>query len=126
MDQLEVLGRIEDDDRRRHFRLCKGYRMQYGLLEDLSRVEVRQPALLLDISGGGLRFLSDQRLPGGGQILLELVIPGWHVEGGDWQPSENEEDIGVLRIVAQVVWTALDTARPGKFQTGVRFTGQVK
>lgn len=100
--------------------------MRFGLLEDLSIVKVSQAADLLDISGGGLRFLADHRLPGGGQILLELEIPGWRVVDGDWQPSDSEEDSGVLRIVAQIVWTALDTARKGKYQTGVRFTGQVK
>lgn len=126
MDELEVLGRLRDDERRKHYRLLKGYRILYGLLEDLTSARVDNPAELLDISGGGVRLLTERRLPGGSQVLLELEIPGWRVVDGDWQPSDNDDDLGVLRVVAQVVWTALDTVRKGKFQTGLRFTGQVK
>ena len=124
MDHTELLANFQD--RRKHDRLSRNFHMRYSFLEDLSRHRAEKEAELLDIGGGGIRFLTDERLTDGSQLMVELEIPGWQVQDGDWVPSNSREDVGQLQVIGVVMWVAPSKNRPGHYEVGLRFTGQVR
>lgn len=56
-------GKVPDivGERRRHERLSRSYKVCYRYLDDLVSRTVLHEGVILDISGGGLRFLSSIR-----------------------------------------------------------------
>jgi len=113
-------------ERRKHERLERNFTLRYSTLHDLSECLPEKEAELLDISGGGIRFLTKERLENGRKLIVELEIPGWQVKGGDWSPTANRNDIGRLKVIGKVIWTAPSVQRPGWYETGLRFTGQLR
>lgn len=124
MDKTKLFSNFQD--RRKHDRLLRNFQMRYSFLEDLSRHRAEKEAELLDIGGGGIRFLTDERLSDGSQLMIELEIPGWQVKDGDWVPSNSREDIGQLQVIGVVMWVAASKSRAGRYEVGLRFTGQVR
>lgn len=124
MDQIELLSYLQD--RRKHERLPRNFRMRIGILEDLSLLQADKDVELIDIGGGGLRFLTDERLAKGSQLLIDLTIPGWHVTEGDWKATANREDIAKLQVIGIVRWVAPSNRKAGCYEIGIRFTGQVR
>lgn len=124
MDQIELFSQLQN--RRKHERLPRNFRMRFGILEDLSLLRTEKEAELVDIGGGGIRFLSDERLANGSQLLIDLEIPGWRVTDGDWIATSNQEEIGKLQIIGVVMWAAPSEHKAGNYEIGLRFTGQLR
>lgn len=100
-------------NRRAHERLQPKFTLHYHRLEDLSRCQAGKVAELLDIGGGGIRFLTTERLENDCQLMVELEIPGWSIVDGDWVPTSNRKDVGRLRVVGKVRWTAPSSTQAG-------------
>ncbi len=116
-----------DEERRREERVAKNLVVRFTRLEDLLSDIPYRDGQLLDISGGGLCFLTDDALPLGSQLVMVLEFPGWQaVADGKWLATKQEEDVGVLRAVGMVSWVAISRARPDKYETGVCFSGRVR
>lgn len=127
MDQRKLFSHFQDSqNRRKHERLSRKYRMRFCILEDLSHHQTDKDAELLDIGGGGLRFLVDERLADGSQLLVDLEIPGWQVTDGEWKATSNHADIGKLQVIGIVMWTTPSNHKAGCWETGLRFTGQLR
>ena len=124
MKQFVLFEKIKNQ--RRHERLPRSFTLRYDLLDDLSKCQASKSALLLDIGGGGIRFLTDEHLDNGSQLVIELEIPGWEIVDGDWIPSSNRLNIGKLQVVGKVVWTTPSSSQVGFYETGLRFTGQLR
>ncbi len=87
-------------------------RRRYPRLEKL--VSVRQVAgdgsdpwlSTRDVSGGGMRLLSDRSREKGEQLDLEMLLPD-----GSW-----------LRVIAKVAWSVkLDVGSAAEYEVGLRF-----
>lgn len=127
MDQIELFSHFQNlQNRRKHERLSRRFRMRFSILEDLSRRQAEKDAELVDIGGGGLRFLADERLADGSQLLIALEIPGWRVTDEDWKATSNLEDIGILQVIGIVMWAAPSDRKTGCYEIGLRFTGQLR
>lgn len=124
MDQLELFSHLQN--RRMHERLPRNFRMRFGILEDLSHLQADKEAELIDIGGGGLRFLTDEPLADGSQLLIDLEIPGWRVTEGEWISTSNQNDVGILQVIGIVMWAAPSSGKNGCYEIGFCFTGQVR
>jgi len=114
------------EERRQEERVAKDLFVRFTRLEDLTADVPCQEGQLLDISGGGLCFLAEESLPLGSQLVMVLEFPGWQTAAdGKWIATKAEEDVGVLQVVGMVSWVAVSRARPGRYETGVCFSGMV-
>lgn len=86
---VEIMSELKKYQRRQYFRLECTFDIEYRVLQDLEvenfikepdlineDVEsgVYTPAIVLDISGGGVRFASEEKLEPGGILLINLNI----------------------------------------------------
>ena len=124
MKPFELFEQVTN--KRKHERLQRKFTLRYDLFDDLSKCQANRSAELLDIGGGGICFLTDERLDNGCQLIMELEMPGWEVVDGDWIPSSNRQKIGRLQVVGKVIWTAPSSSPTGYYETGLRFTGQLR
>lgn len=114
------------EERRQEERVAKDLVVRFTRLEDLHANVPYQEGQLLDISGGGLCFLAEEAMSLGSQLVMVLEFPGWHAAAdGKWIATKVEEDVGVLRVVGMVSWVAISRAHPGRYETGVCFSGMV-
>ena len=114
------------EERRQEERVAKNLFVRFTRLEDLQADVPYRDGQLLDISGGGLCFLTEEALPLGSQLVMVLEFPGWHAAAnGKWIATKVEEDVGVLQVIGMVAWVAVSRSRPDRYETGVCFSGMV-
>ncbi|OGQ85550.1 MAG: hypothetical protein A2512_00845 [Deltaproteobacteria bacterium RIFOXYD12_FULL_56_24] len=114
------------EERRQEERVAKDLFVRFTRLEDIQADIPYREGQLLDISGGGLCFLTEEALPLGSQLVMALEFPGWLAAAdGKWIATKVEEDVGVLRAVGMVSWVAISRSRPEYYETGVSFSGMV-
>jgi len=114
------------EERRQEERVAKNLFVRFTRLEDIQDDVSYRDGQLLDISGGGLCFLSEESLPLGSQLVMLLEFPGWQAAAdGKWIATKVEADVGVLRAVGMVSWVAVNRTRPDHYETGVSFSGMV-
>ena len=114
------------EERRQEERVAKDLFVRFTRLEDFSVDVPYKAGRLLDISGGGLCLLVEEAMPLGTQLVMIMEFPGWHAAAdGRWIATKVEEDVGVLRVVGMVSWVAISRAHPGRYETGVCFSGMV-
>lgn len=114
------------DERRQHYRLNHSSTIRYQHLHTLAEHNNTQHAELCDFSGGGLRFLTKERLAKNEQLIVELHFSGWQENGDDWVKTGNESDVGYLKAIGAVMWCAEDESKAGTYEIGLRFTGRVR
>ena len=114
------------DERRRHGRFDKRSSILYRRFEDIAKDKQAQRGELCDFSGGGVRFLANQELSKGSQLILELNFPGWQADTEEWVQTGEPTDVGKLKAIGEVKWCAQDTSQPTKYEIGARFTGRIK
>ena len=114
------------DERRRHSRFDKRSFLLYRGFEDIAKDKHAQRGKLCDFSGGGVRFLANQELSKGNQLILELDFAGWQEDGEEWIQTGNPADLGKLKAIGEVMWCSQDTTQPTKYEVGVRFTGRIR
>jgi hypothetical protein len=115
-----------DEERRQEERVAKDLFVRFTRLEDIQANVPYREAQLLDISGGGLCFLTEESLPLGSQLVMVLEFPGWHATAnGKWIATKVEEDVGVLQVIGMVSWVAVSRSKPDCYETGVCFSGMV-
>lgn len=114
------------DERRRHGRFDKRSSILYRRFEDIAKDKHAQRGELCDFSGGGVRFLANQELTKGSQLILELDFAGWQEDGEEWVKTGNPADLGKLKAIGEVMWCTKDSDQPTKYEAGVRFTGRIR
>lgn len=114
------------DERRRHDRLGKRSSLLYRGFEDIAKDKHVQRGELCDFSGGGVRFLANQELNKGSQLILELDFVGWQEDGDEWTQTGDPADIGTLKAIGEVMWCSKNNAQPPRHEVGVRFTGRIR
>lgn len=114
------------DERRRHDRFARRLFILYRGFEDIDKDKHAQRGELCDFSGGGVRFLANQELTKGSQLILELDFAGWQEDGDEWVQTGNQADLGKLKAIGEVMWCAQESAQPTRHEVGVRFTGRIR
>ena len=69
----------ENAERRNYERLEKEFTFRYAMLTDFANTELTEQGVILDIGGGGLRFLSSEKWHKNQQLLLQrsLLVYPW-------------------------------------------------
>jgi len=114
------------DERRRHGRFNKRSSILYRRFEDIAKDKQAQHGELCDFSGGGVRFLANQELAKDSQLILELEFSGWQEDGEEWTRTGDPSDIGSLKAIGAVMWSAPHDSQSNKYEVGVRFTGRIR
>ncbi|RJX25441.1 MAG: hypothetical protein C4531_17245 [Desulfurivibrio sp.] len=111
-------------ERRRYDRLEKEFVFRYAVIDDLTNATLAETGLILDIGGGGLRFLSSRRWRKNEQLLMKLDFEGWQIdESGNVTIRSNAESSSML-VIGAVMWSA-ETAQEDQFEIGIRFTARM-
>ena len=112
------------NERRQHMRLAKGYRLEYGPFSSLVNHQGLKGSTIHDISGGGVSFCAQERIPVGSQLFLKIYITGWRGEEGEAMAVSNEDSELLLMTVAEVLRT--DYSEDNQcYLIGTRFLGRV-
>ena len=120
MDQI-----TENAERRSYERLEKEFSFHYTILSDLAKTELTEQGVILDIGGGGLRFLSSEKWQKNEQLLMQLDFDGWQIEGVNCAVSDNSGEYGRMLVVGSVMWSS-EAVSEDQFEVGVRFTARME
>jgi hypothetical protein len=111
-------------ERRRYDRLEKEFAFRYTGFDDLAHAILEEKGLILDIGGGGLRFLSSQRWMKNEQLLMKLDFEGWQIDDSGRVTIQSSGDGTSMLVIGSVMWSA-ETAQEDQFEVGIRFTARM-
>ena len=115
-----------DDEKRKYERLGKNFDIFYRQLKDLPDHVPNSGGKLLDIGGGGIRFLANEFLKKHTQLVIEMEFSGWKIDKDEWTATGNNDDYGLLKVIGRVIWSVESRTEPGKYEVGVCFSGRIK
>lgn len=111
-------------ERRRYDRLEKEFAFRYTVFDDLAHATLAEKGLILDIGGGGLRFLSSRRWVKNEQLLMQLDFAGWQIDDAGCITIQSSNDCASMLVIGSVMWSA-ETAQEDQFEVGIRFTARM-
>ncbi|MCK5322494.1 MAG: PilZ domain-containing protein [Desulfobulbaceae bacterium] len=112
-------------EKRKYERLDKKFKISYCQQEDLSNHVPNLEGELLDIGGGGIRFLAGESIKKNSQLVIRLEFSGWKVDKDEWTATGNSKDHGLLKVIGNVMWSVESRTEPGKYEVGVSFSGRI-
>lgn len=112
-------------EKRKYERLDKNFKISYCQQEDLSNHMPDQDGELLDICGGGIRFLAGESIKKNSQLVIRLEFSGWKVDNAEWTATGNSKDHGLLKAIGNVIWSMESRTEPGKYEVGICFSGRI-
>ena len=113
-------------ERRRHERLTKKFSMRYSLADEVLDTNFASEGEIIDISAGGVRFLSPEELTKNTQLAILLQFQGWNVQNENWFQTDNKNDHGELAVIGVVMWSDASRNKTGYYEVGVRFAGRMQ
>jgi len=111
-------------ERRRYDRLEKEFAFRYTVIDDLTDATLDEMGLILDIGGGGLRFLSSRRWRKNEQLLMKLDFDGWQIDDSGNVTIQYSGACTSMLVIGAVMWSA-ETAQEDQFEIGIRFTARM-
>ncbi|MEW6218457.1 MAG: PilZ domain-containing protein [Thermodesulfobacteriota bacterium] len=114
------------EERRRHTRVRKDLKVRFSPLWDLGAESWSGEGVVVDLGGGGLRFLTARDVRQGMQLILRMEFPGWAEQEDDWQPRPSQSEIGVLKVIGQVLRVTASGQQNGHAEVAVRFSGRIR
>ncbi len=112
-------------ERRKHDRLEKEFVFSYSRFEELPRTSLDLEGLILDIGGGGIRFLASREWLKNDLLLMKLDFKRWYDEGVIRVPVEISDDCSFMLVVGKVMWSQ-ETLYDGQFEVGVMFIARME
>lgn len=112
-------------ERRKHDRLEKEFVFSYSIFEELPRTVLDREGLILDIGGGGIRFLSSEEWHKNDLLLMKLDFKRWYDEGSITVPAEISADCSFMLVVGTVMWSQ-ETIYDGQYEVGVMFIARME
>ena len=113
-------------ERRLHERLKKKFNMRYSLADEVLDTNFASEGEIIDISAGGVRFLSPEELKKNTQLAILLQFQGWNVQDENWFQTDDKNDHGELAVVGVVMWSDASQNKTGYYEVGVRFAGRMQ
>ena len=117
---------LPENDRRLHNRVKKNCKLRFGSFWNLANISWKCEGDIIDIGGGGVRFLTGESVKQGTQLILVMGFPGWIADDDEWQPSSKGSDVGTLKVIGEVVRVDPYTSQPGQNEVAVRFSGRIR
>ncbi|MEW6289828.1 MAG: hypothetical protein AB1545_08225 [Thermodesulfobacteriota bacterium] len=111
-------------ERRRYDRLEKEFAFRYTVFDDLAHASLEEKGLILDIGGGGLRFLSSRRWVKNDQLLMQLDFAGWRIDDAGCITIQGSNECTSMLVIGSVMWSA-ETAQEDQYEVGIRFTARM-
>lgn len=111
-------------ERRRYDRLEKEFAFTYTVINDLTNATLDEMGLILDIGGGGLRFLSSRRWRKNEQLLMKLDFADCQIDDACPDTIPNSGDSTGMLVIGTVMWSSA-TAQEDQFEIGIRFTARM-
>ena len=90
-------------ERRRYERLEKEFAFRYTVIDDLTDATLDETGLILDIGGGGLRFLSSQQWRKNDQLLMKLDFEGWQIDDTGNVTIQSCADSTSMLVIGTVI-----------------------
>lgn len=109
------------DDRRKFSRKKKQSVISFHVIDD-SKPKV-QEGEVVDGSSGGVRFKAQKAMPKNTRLYIKLDSDEW---GEELTYLCKSDDLGLVEVVGSVMWCLENNERPGEFEVGTRFLGQVE
>ncbi len=113
-------------ERRRYKRLRKKFTMRYCPAEEDFNLNLMSDAEILDISGGGIRFMALEKLKKNTQLLIKLPLNDWGKDKNDWMEIFAAVESRELMIIGKVMWSAAGSNNSKSYETGIRFIGRIE
>jgi len=112
------------EERRKYERLKTEFTFHYSIFNSQSLDKLEKVGQVIDIGGGGLRFVSPQRWEKNEQLLMKLDFDEWQLdESVRFNIASNDDSTSVL-VIGTVMWCS-DTPHEDQFEVGVRFTARI-
>ena len=111
-------------ERRRYDRLEKECAFHYTVIDDLTNATLDEMGLILDIGGGGLRFLSSRRWRKNEQLLMKIDFADCQIDDAGTDTIPYSGDSTGMLVIGTVMWSAA-TAQEDQFEIGIRFTARM-
>lgn len=113
-----------NEERRKYDRMEKEFPFHYSLFDGLPQKRLEEEGLIIDIGGGGLRFLAPQRWKKNEQLLMKLDFDDWRIDESVSVRIPSTGDSSSMLVIGTVMWCS-DTPHEDQFEVGVRFTARV-
>lgn len=112
------------DNRRKHTRLDKQYRLEYGPFTSVISQDTLKPGTLLNLSGGGVLFTADEPFSTGTHLFVKVYVTGWAQELGAIIKVDNPKSELLLKTIVEVIRSDFDNEN-NQYLIGAKFLGQV-
>lgn len=118
---------LKASERRRHSRIRKDLKIRFGALWSLAKSpSFDHEGDVIDVGGGGVRFVTSEPVSQGAQLILALGFPGWISDEDEWVESQDTSNIGVLKVIGEVVRVVPITTSEGRYDVAIRFSGRIR
>ena len=104
----------------------KNFKMRYSLADEVFDTDFTSKGEIIDISAGGVRFLSPDELTKNTQLVILLQFQGWNVQDENWFQTGDRNDHGELAVIGVVMWSDTSRNKAGCYEVGVRFAGRMQ
>jgi hypothetical protein len=111
-----------EDDRRKFQRRRKQSVISFHLIEEGGEGKIRK-AIVVDGSGGGIRFRAGESISKNTRIYIKLDSEVW---GDELTYFCKEDGKNLVEVIASVMWCLENENSPGEFEIGTRFISQVE
>jgi hypothetical protein len=111
-----------EDDRRKFQRRRKQSVISFHLIEESGEGKIRK-AVVVDGSGGGIRFRAGESISKNTRIYIKLDSEVW---GDELTYFCKENGNNLVEVIASVMWCLENENSPGEFEIGTRFISQVE
>ncbi len=114
------------DDRRKFSRKKKQSVISFHIIKDEEKQDCEkdcQKAEVIDGSEGGVRFKAKKSLSKNTRLYIKLDSEEWGEELTLYCKDGGQD---LVEMVGSVMWCLEDDDRPGEFEVGTRFIGQVE
>ena len=109
------------DDRRKYSRKKKQNIISFHVIEDGKKSV--QEGVVIDGSPGGLRFKVKKSLSKNTRLYIKLDSDEW---GEELTYLCKSRELGLVEMIGSVMWCLENHEKPGEFEVGTRFVGQVE
>ena len=113
-------------ERRHHERLKKKFNIRYSLADEVLDADFTSEGEIIDISAGGVRFLSPEELTKNTQLAILLQFQGWNVQDENWFQTDDKNDHGELAVIGVVMWSDASRNKTGYYEIVIRFAGRMQ
>ena len=113
-------------ERRTHDRIRRNLKIRFGAFWDLSQESWDNEGDIIDFGGGGVKFVTLDSVEKGTQLILLIEFPGWISDAEEWAESQDTANVGVLKVIGEVLRVEPRGPDSKESEVAVRFSGRIR